>query len=148
MKKQKENIWKDRPALVFACSGASNVGEIADLAARRLFRDGSVVMSCPSAVSGRIKSQIERIQKASQVIVLDGCEKDCVHRTLINAGFGSYAHIRLNDLGLIKGGARVDEEAVDKVVRHTKCILKTSSLWRDVFSFRYDPSKADRLASE
>jgi uncharacterized metal-binding protein len=148
MKEKKENIRNDKVPLVFACSGASNVGEIADLAARKLYRKGVTVMDCPSALSGRIKKQIEKVRKASRAIVIDGCDKDCVARTLINAGFSSYAHIRLDDLGLLKGGARVDEYSVDKVVRHAERLIQNTALWRDAFAFRYDASKADKLASK
>ncbi len=133
---------QQRPTLLMACSGASNVGEIADLAARKLFREGSVVMTCPTAIAGRIESQLKRIQKESNVIVLDGCEKDCVCRTLKFAGFSSFVHIRLNDIGLTKGGAPVNEETVDRVVKHVMSLIKTSSLWEETFSFSYDSSKA------
>ena len=43
-----------RPKLVFACSGAADVGEIADRAARKLNREGTGKMFCMAGLGGRI----------------------------------------------------------------------------------------------
>ncbi len=145
MTEKEMNVNNQKPVLL-ACSGGSNVGEIADLAARKLFRDGSVVMTCPTAISGRIESQLNRMKQETKVIVLDGCDIDCVGKTLRLAGFDGFIHIRLNELDLFKGAAKVDDATVDKVVQHVKNIIKTSSLWqtRKGFVFNFDPAKVDQ----
>ncbi len=124
MSDQKSTIGNDSEKLLFTCSGGSNVGEIADRAARKLYREGVIQMSCIIAIGGKIESLLDRTKKASRVIALDGCEKDCVSRTLKNAGIKNYTHIRLNDAGMVKGGARVDETTIDKAVQHVKEIIK------------------------
>ena len=41
--------------VIFACSGAADVGKIADLAARKLTEQGAGKMSCLAGVGGRVK---------------------------------------------------------------------------------------------
>ena len=41
--------------LIFACSGAADVGKIADLSARKLTEDGVGKMFCLAGVGGRVK---------------------------------------------------------------------------------------------
>ncbi len=115
-----KSIGNDGPKLLFTCSGASNVGEIADLAARKLFKEGVVRMSCIASIGGRIESQIAHTKNSPQVIALDGCDKDCVKNALKHTGLKPHIHIRLSDIGMIKGGTLVNEESIDKVVQHTK----------------------------
>ena len=44
---------KSKPALVFVCSGAADVGELTDRAARKLHADGLAAMSCQASVGAR-----------------------------------------------------------------------------------------------
>ncbi len=52
------------PTLVFACSGAADVGEIADRAARALAREGAGKMFCLAGVGGRISGIMATTQAA------------------------------------------------------------------------------------
>ena len=106
--------------MLFACSGGAEVGELTDLVTRKLFRDGSVVMSCPAAIGGRVQSVMDRVKRAPKILVLDGCDKDCVCKTLELAGYEEFIHIRLSDLGLFKGKSRVDKATIDKIAEHVK----------------------------
>ncbi|NUM52009.1 MAG: putative zinc-binding protein [Candidatus Hydrogenedentes bacterium] len=101
--------------LIFACSGAADVGAIADQAARKLTRDGHGKMFCLAGVGGRVPPIIERTQSAERVLAIDGCELDCVKKCLELAGFPDADHVRLSDLGFEKGKSPVTNEAVDRV---------------------------------
>ena len=46
MSEEKSNVCSGGPTLVFACSGAADVGEISDRAARKLSKDGVGAMYC------------------------------------------------------------------------------------------------------
>ncbi|MEK7995130.1 MAG: putative zinc-binding protein, partial [Planctomycetota bacterium] len=46
MDSRSSNECSGGPKLIFACSGAADVGEIADRAARRMTRNGSGSMFC------------------------------------------------------------------------------------------------------
>ena len=43
--------------VVYACSGCSDAGELADRIARRLTREGAAEMSCLAGIGGRVKSR-------------------------------------------------------------------------------------------
>jgi uncharacterized metal-binding protein len=91
--------------LIFACSGAADVGEIADRAARALAACGRGAMFCLAGVGGRIPDMVERARSAKTLLVIDGCEKDCARLTLEGAGFDALVHLRVTDNGFVKGQA-------------------------------------------
>jgi uncharacterized metal-binding protein len=85
--------------LIFACSGAADVGAIADAAARKLTRDGTGKMFCLAGLGGDVSGIVESTKGA-------GLER---------VGISGFAHVRATDCGLEKGKAPVTEEAVAKV---------------------------------
>jgi uncharacterized metal-binding protein len=103
------------PRLIFACSGAADVGEIADKAARKLTRDGTGRMFCTAGLGGRISGILKTTEAADGVIAIDGCPLNCVKSSLEQAGFKAFKHLQLADLGLEKCKSPVTEENVDKV---------------------------------
>lgn len=106
-----------RPRLVFACSGAADVGAVADLAARRLAADGVATMYCLAGVGGRVPGILKTVEAAQQVAAIDGCQLDCAKKSLEQAGFTGFAHLRLTDLGLEKGKSPATEAHVATVVQ-------------------------------
>ena len=73
--------------VIFACSGAADVGKIADLSARKLTDDGVGKMSCLAGVGGRVKPLMEITKAAKVILVIDGCPLHCGRNTLEQAGF-------------------------------------------------------------
>jgi uncharacterized metal-binding protein len=61
--------------LVFSCSGAADVAEIADLAARQLNRQTVGKMYSLAGVGGRVPEIVQRTKTAAKIVVIDGCEK-------------------------------------------------------------------------
>ena len=104
------------PKLVFACSGAADVGAIADQAARRLARDGAGKMYCMAGLGGDVGPIVDTTRKASAILAIDGCSVDCVKKTLERLGFTDHLHMRVTDLGLEKGSSPVTDGNVGKVV--------------------------------
>ena len=104
-----------KPELVFTCSGASDVGEIADRAARKLTKDGAGRMYCLAGIGGRVSGIMTSTQAAETVLVLDGCPHDCARNTMEQAGFKGFGHLRLSDLGLAKGQSPATEERIASV---------------------------------
>lgn len=102
--------------LVFACSGAADVGKITDLSARRLTAEGVGKMFCLAGVGGRVKGILDTTQAAQKILVLDGCPLQCARNTMEQAGFKKFEHLCLSDLGMKKGETPATEEAVAKVV--------------------------------
>lgn len=106
-----------RPRLVFACSGAADVGAVADLAARRLTAEGVATMYCLAGVGGRVPGILKTVAGAERITAIDGCPLDCAKKSLEEAGFRDFAHLRLTDLGLEKGKTPATEAQVASVAR-------------------------------
>ena len=102
------------PKLIFACSGAADLGAIADQAARKMTRDGVGKMFCLAGVGGRVSGIMETTQAAGGILAIDGCSQDCAKNCLEQAGFSNYKHLRLTDLGMEKGKTPVAEESISK----------------------------------
>jgi len=104
------------PKLIFACSGAADVGKVADLAARELTAAGAGKMFCLAGVGGRVSGIMETTRAAAAILAIDGCPLDCAKKTLEQAGFTEFEHIRLSDLGMEKGKTPATGEVVAQVV--------------------------------
>lgn len=104
------------PKLIFACSGAADVGAIADQAARKLTKDGAGKMFCLAGVGGRVSGIMATTASATRILAIDGCPLNCVKNCLEQAGFTKYEHLQLADLGMEKGKMPPTPEAVAKVV--------------------------------
>lgn len=106
--------------MVFACSGAADVGEISDRAARRLTQDGSGKMFCLAGIGGRVSGIMKTAKSAEKILAIDGCSLNCVKNCLEQAGFSNFTHLQLADLGLEKGKSPATEENIVKVVAKCK----------------------------
>lgn len=109
--------------VVYACSGCSDAGEIADRVARQLTREGIGQMSCLAGIGGRVNSLMATAEKAQRILVVDGCPLNCARRTLELAGFKKFAHLELHRLGIRKGSAPVTEEGIASGVAAAKHML-------------------------
>lgn len=103
------------PKLIFACSGAADVGHIADLAARRLAKEGAGKMFCLAGIGGRVSGIMETTRAAAKILAIDGCPLNCVRLCLEQAGFSDFEHLQLADLGLAKGQTPPSDETVARV---------------------------------
>ena len=103
------------PKLIFACSGAADVGALADQGARRLTKEGKGKMYCLAGLGGDVESIVETTQAASGILVIDGCPVDCAKKTVERVGLSGFAHLRVTDLGLEKGKTPVTDESIGKV---------------------------------
>jgi len=117
-------ICSGGPKLIFACSGAADVGAIADLAARKITREGIGKMFCLAGIGGRLEPIMKTTQSASKILAIDGCPLNCVKACLEQAGFQNFLHLQLADLGLEKGKAVPNEENVNKAAARGSELLK------------------------
>ncbi len=111
------------PTLIFSCSGAADVGEIADRAARELTRRGTGKMFCLAGVGGRVPGILKKTGEASNILAVDGCDLDCVKHCLEQNGFTRFKHLRITDLGMQKGQSPATEESIVKVVARGEIVL-------------------------
>jgi len=113
------------PKLIFACSGAADVGAIADQAARKLTRDGAGRMFCLAGVGGRVSGIMKATEAAAGILAIDGCSHDCAKRCLEEAGFTEFQHMRVTDLGMEKGSSPAAEDNIAKVAAKAAATLAT-----------------------
>lgn len=111
------------PKLIFSCSGAADVGELADRTARKLARNGSGKMFCLAGIGGRVSGIIKSTEAAASILAIDGCALDCARKSLEEAGFKRINHLRLTDLGFEKGSTEVDADSIARVVDKAKIFL-------------------------
>ena len=105
--------------LIFACSGASDVGHIADLVARELDASGLGKMSCLAGLSAQVPGILKDAESADEIVAIDGCPLECVRKTMEAAGIKDFEHVRLTEFGLEKGKSPADEKRVAMAVHHT-----------------------------
>ena len=114
---------KKLATVVYACSGCSDAGEIADRVARQLTRDGAAQMSCLAGIGGRVKSLVMKAKNAERILVVDGCPLNCAAHTLKLAGFQKFDHLELHKIGIRKGSCPVNGERIADGVAAAKKIL-------------------------
>ena len=94
-KESKCNVCKGSTNLIFACSGATDVGAVADRAARKLTADGKGKMYCLAGVGGNVEGIISTTQKADKILAIDGCNVECTRKLLESKGFKDFQYIQL-----------------------------------------------------
>ncbi len=105
-----------RKVLIYACSGAANVAEIADKAARQLTAEGQGQMFCLAGLGAGLPNMIQSAKDADLNLVLDGCPLDCARLIFQNAGVTNVKIIRITDHGIAKAkGVKVTDEQVQKI---------------------------------
>jgi uncharacterized metal-binding protein len=116
-------ILKKPTTVVYACSGCSDAGELADRIARQLSREGAAEMSCLAGIGGRVKSLVNKANAAERILAIDGCPLNCTRHTLELAGFKNFDHLELHKLGLRKGSCPVNDERIGTGVAAAKQML-------------------------
>ena len=87
--------------LLFACSGCSNAGQLANTLAHELDRRGCAEMSCLAGV-GAAKPHFLRQLIGREVWVIDGCLIECSLGVFEQMREQIDVHIRLHELGVRK----------------------------------------------
>jgi len=70
---ENQNASLKKSTVVYACSGCSDAGELADRIARQLTREGVAEMSCLAGIGGRVKPLVNRAAAAERILEIDGC---------------------------------------------------------------------------
>ena len=118
------NVCCAAPTLIFACSGAADVGAIADGAARKLTTDDAGKMYCLAGIGGRVAGILKTTEEAEKILAIDGCPLDCTKLSLEEAGFAEFEHMKVTDLGLNKGTSPVTDQNIATVVQAALIKLK------------------------
>jgi uncharacterized metal-binding protein len=92
------------------------VGGLADRAARQMTLDQKGKMYCLAGIGGRVNTIMETTKAAGKILVIDGCPQECARKTLEQAGFTGFQHLKLFDLGLHKGSSPATDENIRLVM--------------------------------
>lgn len=120
---------ENKETMLLACSGASNLGQLANQAAVELTREGFGKMSCLAAVGGHLKTFVQSAQNVSHLIAVDGCPVGCARHILEHVGIRPQFYVVLCDLGIEKTmDTNLDQSDLEKV----KAAIKESFNGRTV----------------
>jgi len=122
MDKKEEKICDSAPKYIFPCSGAADVGHISDLAARQLTKMGAGNMFCLAGIGGNVESIIEKTKACDKILAIDGCNVDCVKKTLQERGIPEFDHLCLTDF-MEKGKSPATHERIELIVQKATKIL-------------------------
>jgi uncharacterized metal-binding protein len=109
--------------MILPCSGSADVGLAADKAARVLSLAGDGKMSCLAGIGARLPRFLTAAKVAARVLVIDGCPIECAARCMQAAGCDRFTHLKLHELGFVKGAAPATDEAVKVVVERARALL-------------------------
>lgn len=90
------------PAVVYACSGSSNVAQLANAIAVRLDRSGLAEMSCIAGVGAGVKPLVHKAKSGRRIVAIDGCPLACCETALACRGVTADRIVRLHERGLRK----------------------------------------------
>lgn len=105
--------------LIYSCSGAADVGEMADRAVRALRREGFAQSSCIAGIGAGIPGYIQSARGADVNIVVDGCPMGCGRKILENNGVTPVSFV-VTEMGFKKGKTQVTPEAIETVYNNVK----------------------------
>lgn len=92
------NESADKP-LVYACSGPSNLAQLANDLALWMHNQELGHMSSIVGVGGHVKKYVRLACSGRKILALDGCSQKCVKHSLAQHGVIATWHIRLDKLG-------------------------------------------------
>ena len=88
--------------VLYACSGCTSAGELADHVARELDRAGIAEMASLAGIGAQEPQQLSRARSRFPVIALDGCANACARRCLERNGIEPSRHYVLARYGVAK----------------------------------------------
>jgi uncharacterized metal-binding protein len=88
--------------MILACSGGSNVGQLANQAAVELTREGFGKMYCLAGVGGLLSGFVQSARDAPQMLAIDGCSIGCAKSILEKADVPLKGYVVVTELGIQK----------------------------------------------
>ena len=104
--------------LLYACSGAADVGQIADLTARQLAKEKFGAMSCLSGIGAGLSGFLDSAKEAEN-IVIDGCPVSCGKKMFEQHGL-PFMEFVITQQGVIKGSTPATPEVVERMAEALK----------------------------
>ena len=106
-----------KTTVLFTCSGAANVGQVANQAAVDLQQEGVAKMLCLAGIGSHNSGMIASGRAADRVVGIDGCPVACTKKALEHAEVPMTDYVVVSELGFKKQphDGVVDKDAVARV---------------------------------
>ncbi len=88
--------------MVLACSGGSNVGQLANQAAVELTQEGFGKIFCLAGVGGHLGGFVQSAKDVPEMVAIDGCDIGCAKAILEHAEVPLQGYLVITDLGIEK----------------------------------------------
>lgn len=88
--------------VVYACSGCSNLAQMANELALSMDRDGIAEMSCISGVIGKVQPIMDMVKNDRSIIVIDGCCLGCTKACVDACGLVAEHYFVISKFGFEK----------------------------------------------
>lgn len=88
--------------MILACSGGSNVGQLANHAAVELNREGFGKMYCLAGIGGRLSGFVQSAKDVPEMVAIDGCSVGCAKAIIENADVPLKSYVVVTELGIKK----------------------------------------------
>ena len=110
--------------LIYACSGCSNVAQLANDVALHLDHSGKAEMSCISGVGGGVPALVKVARSGRRIIAIDGCQLHCAEACLQKVQVMPDHHIRLYEMDYRKRRQqKASQSQFDEVVELVNGLL-------------------------
>lgn len=93
---------KNNEVMILSCSGASNVGQLANQAAVELTAEGAVRMFCLAGIGGQLSGFVQSAKDAPCMVAVDGCPVGCAKAILEKNQVPLTHYVVLTELGIEK----------------------------------------------
>jgi uncharacterized metal-binding protein len=111
---------QDTKALIYSCSGCSNIAQLANKVAIELDREEKAEMSCIAGVGGGVPNLVKKAKSGRPIVALDGCQLHCVQSCLRNQGIEANKAYTLTNYGIKK---QYHMDVLDDDVQRIKTIV-------------------------
>jgi len=88
--------------MILACSGSSNLGQLANQAAVELAREGFGKMFCLVGIGAHLSGFVKSAKDVPSLIAVDGCSIGCAKKILEHAEIPLKHYLVISDLGIEK----------------------------------------------
>ena len=117
--------------VIYSCSGASNVGQLANDVAVEMVRAGNGSMGCLVGLSAHVSTMVQNAKAANRILVIDGCGVKCGRKALEHVGLTNFDSVVLTEMGVkktydLKGDREKLPELVKQISDKTKVIKPIS----------------------
>jgi uncharacterized metal-binding protein len=113
---------KERPPLVYSCSGCSSAAQMANHLALKLDRAGVAEMSCIAGVGGGVPGLVKTARSGRRILAIDGCVLACAKACLAREGLVPDEHLVLGTHG-VKKRKHADFDAAEAATVYEEQVL-------------------------